>query len=325
MKKLHRQRYLLFVGLIFLLWIYYCVPVLAASENPTGLEDTINLWLDDIFSGPDVATMQKLLVLDLSEYSAVIKELYNLILIIGVALLSVYFLIDIIQRQTENRLTLEILLQRMAVFFVGLFILNNGYEIFNELIKIGNAFFNSVFRLCNPAQAAKADKIVEAIKEYNHSFGGNKLTANIYRFIQLGMIVFIMWLLNFIMDAVVWLICLQRNLSLWVTVVVGAVALADVVAGNGNMNSNLGLKYMKKVFALASQGAIIVIIVVVSNWIYSAVCNNIFGQVDDTSISRAIDAIKYMGLYLVVAGSRMMLIVQSGKIAKATLNLIGGD
>lgn len=183
----------------------------------------------------------------------VVVAVYGAIEALGYSLITLYCLLDIMEKAQADNLTPELIMRALIKLFIAFFLIKNGLKIIVKLIEIGNALIGAV----GTAGAG-------ASSPYTHVEYG--LFAAIGQLVK----VVVPWLLALLAKLVVYLISLSRLVQIGVYAVFAPVGMANIY--EGGMNSS-GFRYLKKFMAVILQGAIIVAILVVVGKLQQTVIN----------------------------------------------------
>ena len=233
---------------------------------------------------------------------SVVHAIYNSVMSIGVMLLFVYFMLALVDKMSSDSFTWEQLWRQMAWLLAGKYVMENGFEILELLFNIGMAVAAQISALGDPTVTETAIDAATIIEEFTESFNG------FYAILAKGvMMIFLIipWLLAWIMELAVNIICYSRVIEIYARVTLAPVALSDLFRSGVQ---GTGWRYLKSFLAVALQGALILIIGIV----YSAV----FGSIVMNPEPGITGLVVMLGKYIVIYASAVMLMFKSQSLAK---------
>lgn len=236
-----------------------------------------------------------------------VQTLYNVIMPIGVMVMFVYFLVNLEKSCTDESFTWEKLWYQFAMLLAAKFIMEHGFEILQLLFNIGLAItakINNAISSTNPEVTFDAAKMIE---DFKAEWGFNGMlsflsTAFLFCFLLLP------WLMSWLMGLFVNLICYSRVIEIYVRAVMAPIALSDFYHSGFQ---STGWKFLKGFFAIALQGALILVISVIFSLMLQAIL-----------ITDARNMWTFIGSYLAFYGASCMLMFKSLQLTKELVGAV---
>ena len=183
------------------------------------------------------------------------SEMYKVMKIVGIALVFLYFLIEILDEVQADNFNFEHLIKKLITLAVALIVIQQGPDIFTTIGEWGDHMIDVAADAVaegngnNPQYSLLRTFLVEA-KEH----GG--FTSFIYATIALVTVIvdnIVSFLLMLIVLFVAYLICFSRLIEILVRFAFAPIGLAPLVSGGAK---SAGMRYAKKFAAVCLQGAI---------------------------------------------------------------------
>ena len=266
-RKKSKNIIILICCLILSLSIFFTIPVSAATDYIEYGGKQYSLDKDDYTSklGPftfkaayfvyggafDSLADDNLLTIDTSaSYWTTFTSFYNAIVPVGTILAVLWVLFDLIEKAQVDQMTGEIMVKFGIKLIVPIMLMSNGADILEGLIELANGIFNKFYSV-PPASSTVAilDEIYEEILAGNVFYCIQALIELLLPFIAIIAAIIIMYVLIF-----------GRILELGVRFIFTPIGIADAFTHG---ISSPGVRYLKKFFAVALQGAVIYIILLV--------------------------------------------------------------
>lgn len=239
---------------------------------------------------------------------SVVHAIYNSVMSIGVMLLFVYFVLALVDKMSSDNFTWEQLWRQFALLLAGKYVMENGFQILELLFNIGMATAARISALGDPSFSETAIDAAAIIEGFTESF--SSFLAVIAKPIMM-IYLLVPWLLAWIMGLCVNIICYSRVIEIYARATLAPIALSDLFHSGLN---GAGWRYLKSFLATALQGALILVIGI----IYSALFRDITMNPPEGSwFLLGVDGlIKFIGKYLVIYASAVMLMFKSLSLSK---------
>lgn len=210
--------------------------------------------VDDI---PEGAVYNKNLLQSFKELWSKIKKPYNTIAQVGKILLMIFVMIQFLETTSIRNINVEDIFKMVLKVAIGIIVIDYGYDILSLILEISSSTFDSVF-------SGKIE-IISQNAECMFYYLINKSWLDTWT-IFLGL--FPAWLVMQLAKAIVYIVAWSRILELCVRGMFAPIGMADIITQGIHGN---GIKYLRKFFSCALQGAIIL----ASTRIYSVVVNSV--------------------------------------------------
>ena len=195
-----------------------------------------------------------------------IEKIYSIVLPVGYALMLLYFLLDLLNKVTNDNFNLEHFFKSFLKLIIAVILLSNGLDLMKGLAEFAQAIASAVSGLNKDGiKAAGTEEISNKLTEWadicstaHGSFArlGYKMSLMIPYYIKQGM------------KIVIWVIAFSRIFELGVRCCFLPIACADVF-GEGTKGS--GFRYLKKMLATLLQSAVIVVLI----WSYTVIISQV--------------------------------------------------
>lgn len=218
----------------------------------------------------------------------------NVMLPIGMALVVLYFLLELMDKVTQELVSIEIFLKMFLKLFIAVFLIQNGLNILDGLLSVGLSLIGSLIVTIQSTDFAVGEDIVTAFQQEVEN-------ASFFTQIVMCIELLIPKVIMFIIEIAVQVICWGRIIELCVRAMLSPIPIADVFADG--MRSN-GVRYLKKYAGVCVQGAVILAIAAVMYTLQLTM----LPDMDDVSWSSfSMFTIKY----IIIAASSLFMIVKS--------------
>ncbi len=232
----------------------------------------------------------------------VMESLYNALKTIGIALMTTYFLMELMDKVTREQFDVETLIRMLIKFIIAkTLIMDNGITILKAFLQIGNGMAATVSVAGAPA----------GVETFLHEIVKIIQTNNMVMDVVMGIVAVIPWLISKLVGLVIRAICYGRLIDI---VVRGGFAPIGCCAIVQEGFSGHGIRYLKKYFGSILQGAVIMGILFVCSSVNAAVLNAMFDSTSATMTGIG-GALAMIVEALVVGFTEIMCIVKSGQIA----------
>lgn len=199
----------------------------------------------------DVTTTADLLTKEASYF----ETLFDLFVSIGCGFCLIYFLIDLVNTATTTELTIEKITKSIIKLAVSIIVVKEGYILLTNIANLGSALAKSITVTDTPFTALSADVPEMTIWTFISAVGC---------FLPGLVITFIVFLYSKI-------IMYSRLVEIGIQIILSPIALADFM--NGGLKSS-GATFLRKFFALALQGLVIVLIIIIFDELSSTMAMN---------------------------------------------------
>lgn len=240
------------------------------------LREKLQDMLTDLFAGglfDDVGN-----VLSLNPSTGIYEIVWNVAVAIydsicvpiATALVLIYFIVNIIERVTQQNFDLEYVIKSLLKLFVGLYLIQNGLTLMTTIYSLSFSFLNEVVsnniaeaNLKMTAQTAFKQLTGEAWNQ-TESWGTLKTIGHAWDYIT----VFIPWICLNVLKIVIRFVCYTRLIEFYIKTATAPIALSDFFTEG--MHSN-GWKFIKGYIAIALQAGVIMLSVVIFNAIAAGI------------------------------------------------------
>ena len=215
---------------------------------------------------------------------SVIKEITEatgeLMIPIASVFVCIYFLMDLMDKLTSERFNAEVLIKMLMKLLAAVAIVSNASEWAIKIMTFG------------------ADFSLAVIGQI-----GNDVSFNLGQFVDdlgfwqsIGMygLMLFPWIVSSILKIALYMICYGRTIEMGVRSAFAPIGCADLMTGGANSN---GMRYLKGLFAIALQGAIMIGVVFVGSKIIELTIMNTKGL---TNVVAFIP--KYLGIVSAMVG-----------------------
>jgi len=216
----------------------------------------IKMMLNVIFSGW-LNTILKALTAHTAVISDICDKTKGVMIPIASVFVCIYFMIEVIDKSTSERFNAEVFIKMLMKLVFSVIIVSNASAWAIKIMNFGTDFALAV------VGEFKAETVIK-LKESFFDSGG---IGNIFN--QLGLIVSLLlpFIAAFIIKIAVYFICYGRTIEMGVRSAFAPIGCADLMTGGANSN---GVRYLKSLFAVALQGAVMIGVVFVSSNIISS-------------------------------------------------------
>lgn len=183
------------------------------------------------------------------------KAMYNVFKVVGIALILLFFLIEIMDEVQADNFNVEHLVKKLITLTIAILVMNQGGELFKLLAQLGDA-------LVDDAASAAAAGDAGLFRAYEQiydgaNFGGNQGLFSLIKivFSLIGIILqnVITFLLMAVVLLVAYLTAYSRFIEFLVRFAFAPVGISQLVSGG---SKGPGMRYIKKFASVCVQGAI---------------------------------------------------------------------
>lgn len=178
---------------------------------------------------------------------------------IGIALLLGYFLVDLLEKVSDVQFTLDIFIKQLIKFVIGFAIMSHLPEILIFFKDFSTALTNSLSTFGNGTGWA------ETVKEINDGLERISTDSNI-SMTNGGALRDLIFAVGFqlVIQFATWELSISRALQIGYKSLLAPIACADMIT---NGMSSSGVRYLKDIFALYLQTAVILLAVICTDLI----------------------------------------------------------
>lgn len=262
----------------------------------------IDGFIDFIFGTNIFAGIASILTKSPTDYVTAweyVEIVYNKIFLpLGYAVMLIFFLTALMNKISMEQFTLE----HFIFIFIRLFIvkiaLDNGLNIMETLMKVGNNLILSV----------SGNSLVEGIN-VTSQIKSNLTYGNMFD--QLGLLITLVipWLGMFISKIFIQVVCYSRLLEIMIRTVIAPVALGDIFTEGTN---GTGFRFLKAYFAVCLQGIIMFGIC----FMFSTISADIIGGISNFS-----DIMGFAVIELIMSFACISLVMKSLSLAKEVMGV----
>ena len=215
----------------------------------------IKMMLNTIFSGW-LNTILKALTAHTAVISDICDKTKGVMIPIASVFVCIYFMIEVIDKLTSERFNAEVFIKMLMKLVFSVIIVSNASAWAIKIMKFGTDF----------AMAVVGEFKAETVIKLKESFYDSNNILNIFN--QLGLIISLLlpFIASFIIKIAVYFICYGRTIEMGVRSAFAPIGCADLMTGGANSN---GIRYLKSLFAVALQGAVMIGVIFISSHIIS--------------------------------------------------------
>lgn len=188
------------------------------------------------------------------------KAMYDTMSVVGLALIFLYFLIEILDEVQADSFNIEHLIKKLITLVIAIVVVLQGAQIFEYIMLLGDTLIEDAAQAAGDGGAATTTG--QAIKEQilracEGGIGGVFSTLSIV-FTCLGMICqnAVPWAMTILAFLVAYLVSFSRFIELLVRFCFAPVGMAQLVSGGAK---GPGMRYVKKFASCCLQGAVCVV------------------------------------------------------------------
>lgn len=186
------------------------------------------------------------------------KNMYQSMSTVGLALIFLYFLIEILDEVQADNFNVEHLIKKLITLAVAIIVVLNGAQIFDYISQLGDALISDAVDT-----AAVGSAVNPRVKELGETLLGaetengfvSAFKRNLY---ALGLIAenIIPWLITIVALLIIYLISFSRFIEFLVRFAFAPIGMAPLVSGGAK---SAGMRYIKKFASCVIQGAVCVL------------------------------------------------------------------
>lgn len=203
----------------------------------------------------------------ISSLTSQLETAYDGLSAVGLALVSMYFIIEVIEQMGRDMMTMELFSRIVFKFAIAKTVIDNGYKLLKFAVDLSDgltkvASNSSSQFLCNN----------EGFLQYISSSDLDG-PINQFKAVPIFITIFVAWLFIKGTWVVANIICYARLFEIGVRAMFASIGMADIVSEG--MRSH-GMNYFRKFMAVCFQGSVIVVTLALSGSITAALVNQTF-------------------------------------------------
>lgn len=255
----------------------------------------LKAMLNVIFSGW-LNTILKALTAHTSVISDICDKTKGVMIPIASVFVCIYFMIEVIDKLTSERFNAEVFIKMLMKLVFSVIIISNASAWAIKIMNFGTDF----------ALAVVGEFKAETVVKLKDTFYDSLNIFNILN--QLGMIITLLlpFIAAFIIKIAVYFICYGRTIEMGVRSAFAPIGCADLMTGGANSN---GVRYLKSLFAVALQGAVMIGVVFISS-------NVIASELSSINFITGIVFLPFLMKYFGIVSAMVGLLGASKSIAK---------
>lgn len=172
-----------------------------------------------------------------------LKTPYDTIALPGKILLIIYVMIEAIQQTSIKTISIEDVMKMIMKCAIGIIVIENGYMVLSLIIDLGSGLFDTIYSASVQSSAGINVCNFETAIEYSPVEAIGSMLSNL-----------IPWLIIQFAKVVVFVAAWSRILEIGARTVMAPLGMADIITEGQHGN---GMRYLRKYFACALQGAVI--------------------------------------------------------------------
>jgi len=218
----------------------------------------IKMMLKTIFSGW-LNTILNALTKHTNVISDICTKTKGVMIPIASVFVCIYFMIEVIDKLTSERFNAEVFIKMLMKLVFSVIIISNASAWAIKIMNFGTDFALAVVGEFKAETVVKIDDL---------------FVDNLGMMDQIGMVLTLIFpfIVSFLIKIAIYFICYGRTIEMGVRSAFAPIGCADLTTGGANSN---GIRYLKSLFAVALQGAVMVgIIFISSNVIGSELSSN---------------------------------------------------
>lgn len=183
------------------------------------------------------------------------KAMYEVMKVVGLALIFLYFLIEILDEVQSDHFNIEHLIKKLLTLTIALIVLNQGADIFNYICQLGDALINDVHGTADDRAPGDVQVLYQTLIHAGDS--GGIFSALIAFITCVGIICdnAIPFLFTLVAYLIAYLTSFSRFIEILVRFTFAPVGCASLVSGG---SKGPGMRYIKKFASCVLQGAVAV-------------------------------------------------------------------
>lgn len=229
----------------------------------------------------------------------------NVFMPVAVGLLIFFFMLELLNKQTEQNFTIEQFFKLLAKMVVTMFIIKNGFAIFTQILNMGYGLIKLATDNIGVVDPTDTSQNVEIFRSYIADMSMIPLLLVACMMIFPAIFALIIYVLGFT-------ICITRIYTM--AIMASGLPLAIVDTYNG-MSSH-GYRFIKSFIAVCFQGVVMIIILYLSNILSVTIT---FDPI--TEASGLVDFLKFLMSSLVIQLATIAMLQKSLQLTKEFLGV----
>lgn len=223
-----------------------------------ALDGPLRFFLEYVYGNGMMANATDILAMspkhDMALAWGIIVTIYrNTIVPVGHTLLALYFVIEILDKTSQDSFNTELFIKLFIKLLIGSYLITNGLEILSNFLEFGTALLYDVTAAANLGAGDGGVQQVILDKYLNQ-----KIMHQIGSLLELV----IPFVVAYGVGIVITMQCYGRLIEILARTMLAPIAMADIFS-EGTKGG--GFRYLRKYIAVVLQGAVIIAILVGSN------------------------------------------------------------
>ena len=193
-------------------------------------------------------------------YYKVINGMYEKLLPLGMALLTTYFLLNLITTGSKESITVESFIKSLISLVSVVAILNNMPMLINKVLSLGDSFVATTKSLAQTSTYSNEDVALAMCDNVFGPYVFNKILALITsnHGFQFFLFAVCMWVMHWVVMIGVYIAAASRLLDIGWRMAAMPIGIVDVFEGGAHSN---GIRYFKSFVASVLSGGLMLLIV----------------------------------------------------------------
>lgn len=182
--------------------------------------------------------------------------MYEGVAVIGIALIFLYFLIDLLDEVQADNFTIERLIKKLITLTVAIVVVNIGGNILATICEFSDALIDDLSGVVALGSMASMDNLYSDLMSLHQDAG---FLSQIIIFLDMLAIIvenLIPYALTYVLFLIVYLLSFSRFVEIVVRFVMAPIGIAQLVSGGAK---GPGMRYIKKFASCALQGAVCIV------------------------------------------------------------------
>lgn len=182
--------------------------------------------------------------------------MYEGVAVIGIALIFLYFLIDLLDEVQADNFTIERLIKKLITLTVAIVVVNIGGNILATICEFSDALIDDLSGVVALGSMQSMEDLYKGLIGLHQDAG---FLSQIIIFLDMLAIIvenLIPYLLTYVLFLIVYLLSFSRFVEIVVRFVMAPIGIAQLVSGGAK---GPGMRYIKKFASCALQGAVCIV------------------------------------------------------------------
>lgn len=182
--------------------------------------------------------------------------IYEGVAVIGIALIFLYFLIDLLDEVQADNFTIEKLIKKLITLTVAIVVVNIGGNIFATICDFSDALIDDLSSAVSLGSIKSMDSLHEQLMGLHQDAG---FLSQILIWLSAATILIenaIPYAIHYLLFVIVYLLSFSRFVEIVVRFVMAPIGIAQLVSGGAK---GPGMRYIKKFASCALQGAVCIV------------------------------------------------------------------